>query len=147
MTKEILVSVKGLQTQEDDNNTVEVISKGEYYLRNGKHYVMYEEVLEDNGEPTKTVIKFDDTCMEVTRKGPVNVHMVFEINKKNVTYYYTPMGSLLIGIEASDIQVEEREEYLSARVNYSLDMNYEHVAECEISLEVRPRHTKEFKLV
>lgn len=38
--------------------------------------------------------------MDITRRGVSNVHMMFEKNRKNVTYYYTPYGSLLIGIDA-----------------------------------------------
>ena len=34
--------------------------------------------------------------MELTKKGAVNVHMIFEKNKKNITYYNTPYGSLLV---------------------------------------------------
>ena len=36
--------------------------------------------------------------LEVRKKGAVNVHMVFEPGKKNMTYYTTPFGTLQLGI-------------------------------------------------
>lgn len=140
MTKEVLISVKGLSTSpENESDTVEIISPGEYYFRNGKHYVMYEELLEGQTEMTKTVIKMADDFMEVTRKGPVAVHMMFERNKKNVTYYNTPVGSLLIGIEASKIDFTADEDEIVTKVLYSLEMNYEHISVCDIEVKVTPK--------
>ena len=38
MTKDVLLSIKGLQIGENEqNDTIEVISPGDYYFRNGGH--------------------------------------------------------------------------------------------------------------
>ena len=114
MTKEVLLSITGLQLSPDQqSDTVEMIAPGEYYFRNGKHYFLYDEVTEGFDQITKNVIKVAPDYMELTKKGVTNVHMIFEKNKKNVTYYYTPYGSLLIGIDAQKVQVNEAEELLS----------------------------------
>ena len=84
MTKDVLLSIKGLQIGENEqNDTIEVISPGDYYFRNGKHFFMYEEVMEGQKESTRNMIKVRDNYMELTKKGAVNVHMIFEKNKKN----------------------------------------------------------------
>ena len=99
MTKEVLLSIRGLQIAPDEQkDTVEVYTPGQYYFRNGKHFFLYEEVEEGSKKVTRNVIKVTDDYMELTKKGLVNVHMVFERDKKNVTYYYTPYGSLLVEI-------------------------------------------------
>ena len=86
MTKDVLLSIKGLQIGENEqNDTIEVISPGDYYFRNGKHFFMYEEVMEGQKESTRNMIKVRDNYMELTKKGAVNVHMIFEKNKKNTT--------------------------------------------------------------
>ena len=83
MTKDVLLSIKGLQIGENEqNDTIEVISPGDYYFRNGKHFFMYEEVMEGQKESTRNMIKVRDNYMELTKKGAVNVHMIFEKNKK-----------------------------------------------------------------
>ena len=114
MTKDVLLSIKGLQIGENEqNDTIEVISPGDYYFRNGKHFFMYEEVMEGQKESTRNMIKVRDNYMELTKKGAVNVHMIFEKNKKNITYYNTPYGSLLVGIDAYRVDVQEKEEEIT----------------------------------
>ena len=45
MTKDVVVSLKGLQLAPDQqSDAVEVIAPGEYYIRNNKHYVLFEEI-------------------------------------------------------------------------------------------------------
>ena len=95
--------------------------------------------MEGQDEVTKNIVKFQDDYMEITKKGTCSVHMIFEKNKKNVTYYYTPYGSLLIGIDAHKVQIEEKEDSILARVEYSLEINCEHIADCDINIEVRPK--------
>ena len=42
MTKDVVVSLKGLQLAPDQqSDAVEVIAPGEYYIRNNKHYVIW----------------------------------------------------------------------------------------------------------
>lgn len=147
MTKDVLVTLSGLQmAQNQDAENMEVISKGEYYFRNGKHYVVYDEIMEGQDTPSKTTIKFNNDMLEVLRKGEMSVHMVFEKNKKNNTYYYTPYGSLQIGIDAKDLVVAENEDLITVEVNYALDVNYEFVGDCKIKLTISPKGSKNFKL-
>lgn len=147
MTKDVIVKISGLQfAGEEDSDSVEVITSGTYYKKNGKHYVLYEEVMEGTTDITKNVIKIGENSMEVTRKGPASVHMVFEKDKKNVSYYYTPFGNLLIGIDAKKIQIDESEMDINVKVNYGLEINYEHVADCHIIVDVKSKEAKDFKL-
>ena len=88
MTKEVLLTIKGLQfNNETGNDSIEVITKGDYYLKNGKRYIIFDEVSEGFEGSTHNIIKINDNCMDVTKKGIANVHMVFEENKKNMAYY------------------------------------------------------------
>lgn len=148
MTKEVLLSIRGLQiAQNSQSDTVELITPGEYYFRNGKHYFLYEEVQEGTQETTKNIIKVTDDYMELTKKGVVNVHMIFERSKKNVTYYYTPYGSLLVGIDAYRVEVREEESKMEVEVEYALEINNEHLANCRIKIVANARRESEFKLV
>ena len=147
MTKDVLVSIRGLQfAGGEENDPVEVISSGTYYKKNGKHYILYDEVMEGVAEPTRNVIKIGESCLDITKRGAVNVHMMFEQDKKNVTYYYTPYGSLLIGIDATRIDVKEQEQDLSVTVEYGLDVNYEHVSDCTIEMRVKNKTAGDFRI-
>lgn len=148
MTKEVLVSIKGLQlTPEDMEEAIEVIAPGEYYYRSDKHFILYDEIAEDTAEVTKNIIKAAEGYMEVTKKGPSTVHMTFEAGKKTVTYYYTPFGGLHIGIDTKKVVVEETEDKISINAMYDLEINYEFVAACNITVEVDAKNSKEFKII
>lgn len=125
MTKEVLLTLSGLQfdQREEDAGQVEVVTVGDYYKRNGKHYVVYEEITEGFSQPTKNRLKFSEHMLELSRNGLVNVHMVFQENRKNLTNYNTPFGQILIGIDTKKIQVDEKEDDIVVEVDYSLDVN------------------------
>lgn len=46
MTKDVLVSVRGAHIADGETNNLEVITAGSYYFKNGKHYIIYDEILE-----------------------------------------------------------------------------------------------------
>ena len=77
MTKDVLINISGLQMDVEPDNPIEMVTTGAYYLRNGKHYILYDELSEDN-EVTKNVLKIGPNSVELTRKGAQGSHMVFE---------------------------------------------------------------------
>ena len=144
MTKDILLKISGMQfTADNDDLTepepVEIIAPGEYYFKNGKHYIIYDEFMEGFDSVTKNVLKLKNDSLEITKRGSSNVHMIFEKDKKNLTCYTTPFGNLMMGIDARRILIEESEEEIYAQVEYALDINYEHLADCTIQLRVQPK--------
>ena len=141
MDKEVLITLKGLQINEPvDTGVVEIVALGEYYEKNDKKYIIYEEVVEGMEGKIKNIIKLSPTCMEVTKKGLTNTHMVFEENKKNLTVYNTPFGAFSLGIMAKGIDIDEQDDSMSVKVEYELDMNYEHIADCTISLGIQSKN-------
>ncbi len=147
MTKEVLVKISGLQfAPENDNEPIELITSGDYYKRNGKHYIVYEEVMEGVPGTTKNIIKLNDDFLDITKKGASNVHMMFEKNRKNVTYYYTPYGSLLIGIDAKRVEIQESENNIDVKVDYELEVNYEHMADCSITMNIKSKDAGDFRI-
>ena len=71
MDKEVLIHVRGLQTidADGDQEPVEIVVPGEYYFRNGSHYLRYEEVMEDFAEPTINYIKIYRRVWKSVRKA------------------------------------------------------------------------------
>lgn len=147
MTKEVLLSLKGLQYETEENNQeIEVITPAEYYSKNGTHYIIYQEVAEESMEPIKNVIKFRENYLEVTKSGALHVHMVFEAKKKNIANYGTPYGEIIVGVDTEKVILTQEEEHIQVRVKYALDINYVPMAECNIYIDVRARGTGELRL-
>ncbi|MBQ4559372.1 MAG: DUF1934 domain-containing protein [Tyzzerella sp.] len=152
MTKDVLVSISGLQMavnemESNDDEPIEVVSAGTYYLKDGKHYIFFEEVAEGIPGVTKTQIRLTGReTLEVIKKGVSNMHMVFEKGKINRCIYRTPMGELNLGICTSKIVVDEKKDNINIRAEYTLDVNYELLADCTIRINVKPRDSKEFSI-
>ena len=151
MTREVLLSIKGFQVigetkEETGGEEIEVVAPGKYRFQNEKHFVSYEEVIEGSSEKIQNLIKISDDIVEVTKRGFTNVHMVFEKNKRNMSYYDTPFGKFLVSIIAKNIQVIKEQGQISTRVDYSLDINYEHMADCTIEIKINAKNGTPFHL-
>lgn len=136
MTKDVLVDVSGLQVEIDSEEPIQLMTTGSYYLKNGKHYVLYDEMTEDS-QIVKNVLKFTGQKVELTKKGDGNSYMMFEAGKENLSYYDTPFGSLLLGITTSKIDFTEEEDSLKLHIDYGLSINSDHVSDCVIDVSIR----------
>lgn len=137
MNKDVLISIKGLQydinAKTDDDGRVETLNRGTYYEKNDHRYVVYDESID--GEITvKTIIKFNENFLEVTRRGGYSVHLMFEEGKKSYTDYRTPFGNFIIGTDTESIEIEETESRMEVHISYDMEMNYEHLAHCNIDV-------------
>lgn len=144
MTKDVLLSISGLHydaagiTEEDENEPIEVITPAMYYYKNGKHYVIYDEVVEGMPGTIKNKIRIaEDGKLEIMKSGLSNAHMIFEKDKINMTQYETPYGELLVGTHTRDMQVEVTEQNIDVHVNYALDVNSEMLADCNITMNIK----------
>lgn len=148
MNKDVLIHVRGLQMMETDDaqEPIEIVVPGQYYFRNGSHYLRYEEMLDDTAETTVNYIKMSPNGVEVRKQGQVNVHMVFEEGKKNKTFYNTPYGTLQMGISATGLELKESEDGIQMKVDYALDMNEEHVADCYLTVQAQSKDSTDFVL-
>lgn len=146
MTKDVLVKISGLHTMEQDNDQMEVITAGDYFLKNGKHYVVYEEAVEGFEENVRNTVKISENKMEIRKQGAAMAQMIFEKDKKNLTRYVTPLGEMIVEVTTNRIEMEEEEDSLKVCVNYALDINYQHVSDCKILLDIRSRKKAELKL-
>lgn len=146
MTKEVLIRISGLRVMDGDEEDVEVITKGEYYWRNGKHYVFYDEVMEGFEGSIRNMVKITPEMMQIRKQGITSTELVFEQGQKKMARYITPLGEMTVEIGTSRIQVEAREDNLKVSVSYGLDINYEHVSDCNIFLDISSMETAQLHL-
>ena len=138
MNKDVWVSVAGLQfTGASEGEKVEIITPGSYCKKRDHHYVTYDEIVEGSDEVTKNIVKFDADMLTITKRGFTNALMVFEENKRNMTNYVTPYGTLLVGIDTDKVDIRESDDVINIDIDYALDINYEHLANCRIKMEIK----------
>lgn len=139
MTRDVLIRLSGLQSIDGEEGEVEVITAGDYFLKNEKHYLIYEEVVEGMEGTIRNTMKLTPTKLEIRKSGPVSANMVFETDKKSQTHYATPLGEMFVEMTTKRIDFSEEEDHLRVEVEYSLDVNYDHLSECRIVLDVTSR--------
>lgn len=136
MKKDVLISIRGLQFHgEAEDEELETITSGVYQQKNGSHYLIFEEVVEGSSEKIKSILKFSEDRLHMSKSGGVNVTMDFEKSRKSFSTYHTPFGDLMLGIDTTDIHLDEKEDMLDLMVEYGLEVNYEHLADCHISIK------------
>ena len=138
MTKDVLVTISGMQNDIEDT-PIELVTVGTYYLKNGKHYVLFDEQVEDGDVVTKNTVKFHDGHFEIIKRGGANSFLVFENGKKTSSIYNTLVGPLQIDTLTSALNIEESEEKIQVYVKYSLNMNQAFISECEVYFTVQAR--------
>ena len=146
MDKDVLVRVRGLILGEPGSGSdqIEIIAPGEYYQKDGRHYVLYEECSEEFEEPIRNLLKISPDRVSIRKRGLINTDMVFEKGGERQSHYTTPFGSVVLGIQARDLTVREAPEEIRVRVDYSLELNYEHISDCTVQIQVQSRHDGSF---
>ncbi len=150
MEKNVLITVSGLLftgAAEEEQQDVEVIAPGEYFCKNGKHYVLYDEVTENDQDMVHNVLKISQEQVNIRKKGLVNTELVFSKGKETVSHYSTPYGNLILGICANELEVQEEPQGLRVNVQYALEINYEHITNCFIKIHVQNKAPESFSLL
>lgn len=137
MTKNVLITVKGVQ-QDDagEMSSSETVVHGEYYFRNGSHYIFYEETVEDSGEKVKSNLKLKGNTLELIRKGAADSRMIFETGKRHAVDYATPFGVLKMETVTFQILLLEEEEHIRIEAEYDLWANEAFVSRCTLTINL-----------
>lgn len=139
MTRDVLIRIRGLQALNDETNDVEIITTGDYFFKNGKHYVIYDEMMEGIEESVHNMVKITPQKMDIQKNGAIGAHMVFELDKKNQTRYATPLGDMVVDFTTTRIDLDEQEDHIKVAVEYSLGINYQHISSNSIIMDISSR--------
>ena len=134
--KKALISVKGFQYIDDDENVIEFKTVGKYGVKNDKIYIIYDET-DETGKKTDTMIKFSSTQVVMHRSGAVNNRMVVEVGKRHSSLYSTPLGSFVLDIYGESVKSTLNESGGTLSLIYTLNMNTSPVGKNRIEITVK----------
>lgn len=137
MTKDVLLSITGLYAEDNEaGDSIETLAPATFHVKEGVYYIFYDEIIDGVAGITKSRIKYGDKCFELTRKGEVSVHLMFEEGKMTLNTYQMPYGTLVVGLDTKSIQISEQEEEISIKIEYSMEINYQHVSDNTINVVI-----------
>lgn len=139
MTNKVILSIKGVQHEFGEDGTTEMITTGNYYYKNGRHYILYDENIPETGEQVSNTLKMAPGCIDMIKHGRYGTHMVFEPNKKNMALYPTPYGMMEVCFNTFGLNMNEEEEMINVQIEYALEINDEFISDCTIQICIRSK--------
>ena len=137
MKKEVMICMSGVMASNSDE-TVDVFCPGEYYFRNGKHFVRYEEKIAEDSQTTDTVcmFKFDHKSAELTKKGIVSSKLFYEPGQTHMISYATEYGDFLLGLRTDAIRLTESEHEVILEIDYVVEFESDEKNKFNIKIHV-----------
>lgn len=139
MKKDVMIYIKGIRDIDGDKDTIELYTKGRYYRRNGMYFLSYDEMEEDDVEPTiKTILKVDGTkCVTMTKSGKRKSQLIIENGERHQCHYDNGYDDWIMGIEGSGIENGLKDNGGVLNFKYSMDINTMLTSEHEINIVVK----------
>lgn len=146
MKQKVQITIHGVQKDDIGNMTdTRLTAAGEYYFRNGSHYLFYEEVSEESGEITPCVLKLKGDVLELTKKGAFPSKMIFQTGKQHKTAYATPFGVLPIETITTKLLFLEGENKLRIKLEYELWAQERELSKCKLTVKAEEQENRERK--
>ena len=139
MKKNVKVSISGIQNN-DNEETVEVVSVGEMLQRDDHICVSYEEAADNASgvdcQLVKSMLKVKPDQIEIIKKGAAQTHMVFIEDRDTISYYSTPFGELEVAIHTDRLERKERDNGFQILLEYALEITASHMSNCNVDIRV-----------
>jgi uncharacterized beta-barrel protein YwiB (DUF1934 family) len=135
MKKKILLTIKGnhLSTK-GQNSSIELITEGCLFEKDGAYHIEYEESEISGMEGTTTKFSLQDNSVIMQRSGSNPSLFMFEQGKKYINSYSTPAGSISMGIYPTKVEHQLGEEEGKLDLKYQLDIDGIHTGVNELML-------------
>jgi uncharacterized beta-barrel protein YwiB (DUF1934 family) len=149
MTKDVVVAIKGLhkasyaQSSFEDEEPIETLSHGLYYVKNGKEYVKYQEMLDADNGVSDSLMKIYDDKIEIIKSGAQSAKMYFDQNKDTVIYYRLPIGTTRIDVVTESIDIDRQEDHIQISLNYEMFTNGEKMSVNSVVIDLYSSHKAE----
>ena len=139
MKKQAVISIRGIQRVEDEEETTELLTVGSFYRKKNDYYLTYEESEATGFGGAKTTLHLEEEGHRVTmqRSGPYRSQLIVEQGRRHQCYYGTGYGELFIGVSGGDVSSTLTDEGGSLHFRYSLDINTLLASENEVYIHVK----------
>lgn len=123
MKKDVIISVRGLQQNENEvSDPITLITPGRYYKRNGHYYISYEESELTGMAGTRTTLKIENDTVRVIRTGLYPSELLFEQGKRHLSLYHTDYGDLSVVVSTQNIKNTLTDDGGDLDVKYAIEI-------------------------
>lgn len=133
----VMISITGKQENEGENETVELLTEGEYEYSEELSRFIYQESSLTGMEGTTTTFSVVPGEITLTREGTVTSQMLFRKGEKHFFLYDTPYGACTMGISTHRLKAELNAAGGHLEISYTLDIDNVKISRNEFIIEIR----------
>lgn len=123
MKKDVIISIRGLQTSEGETgDPITLVTPGRYYRKNDCYYISYEETELTGLEGTRTTLRVKPDYVKLVRTGLYPSELVFELGKRHLSLYHTDYGDLSIVVSTQSIRSSLTDDGGELDVKYAVEV-------------------------
>ena len=133
MSKNVSIKLENIQEIIDDNDSQQINNQyqGEFYIKNEKLYLSYEDNAEGmDGARTIVKINPDQERVLLLRQDPAAMKQDFVIGKKQEGYFKTAYGEIKMAVKTKRLEMDISDNAGLIRINYQVflggELNAEH---------------------
>ena len=138
MKKDVVISIKSVQTVDDEKDVTELLTLGSLYKNKEDYFITYDESEATGYEGSKTTLRVNgDRRVTLRRSGRANTNLIIERDKKHHCHYGTLYGDFIVGICTDEISSTISDFGGDLYFKYTVDINASYMSENEIYINVK----------
>ena len=135
-----MISIIGEQRVDGQDDRIEVMTAGNYMMKNGHHYINYKEYDSDTPDTYfNNLIKVEGELVTISRKGPVSSQLLLEKGKRHQCLYQTIAGDLMIGVFTKTLKNNLNENGGTLYFRYTTDIEMSIMSDIEFRITLTKR--------
>jgi uncharacterized beta-barrel protein YwiB (DUF1934 family) len=140
MKREVILSIRGQQAYQDQEpDTIELVTEGTMEYRDGGWDVCYEESALTGLEGVTTTFRVESDRIILTRTGRLHSQMIFREGQTHESLYQMEFGALMISVCASRIFVQLCEDGGMIDLVYNIDIERSTAGTVDYHLDIRAK--------
>lgn len=140
MTKDVIISIRGMQAYDGgENDSIELKTEGTLTREENGWTLSYAESELTGLEGTTTIIQVEEKRVSLQRTGAVSSQMVFEEKRQHLSLYNTPYGAMELSISTRHLCHDLSEAGGEIEVTYRIELDHTMAGENTFHITVRPR--------
>ena len=138
MTQKVMLSIQGRQSyQQQEPETIELVTEGTMALRDGGWDISYQESELTGLSGVTTTFRIEPGVITLKRTGKLNSQMVFRMGQRHESLYQMEFGALMISVCARQVMFDLTPEGGFIDLVYDIDIEQSTGGTIDYHLDVR----------
>jgi len=136
LKKNVMLTIRGTQRVDGEEETVELFTLGQLARRNGSYWISYEESETTGFAGHRTTLHIEPNRVTMRRTGATSSNLVIEKGARHQCLYDTGFGALNIGISGSFVRSTLSDDGGEVDFGYSMDVDTALQSEQRVTIRV-----------